>query len=198
MGRRKGPSLTREEVVEAAIACVRAEGPEALGISRVARQLGIQPPSLYNHVGSLDDLATAVLVEGNRRLLETLDEAVAGVRDPVAMLRALAWGVRGWALQNANLYALMSRIAPPNSDPEFAPLLERLLAVFGHPLAELGVGDDQRVHAIRSLRATLHGFLVLQIAGQFQLAEDPEESFRWAIEALLWSLDHRRRPLAPE
>lgn len=39
----KEKSLTQRDVVEAAIACVEAEGEAALGVNRVARELGITP-----------------------------------------------------------------------------------------------------------------------------------------------------------
>src|SRR6188768_3273745 len=50
------PQLTREAVVAAAIAIADAEGLEAASMRRVAQRLGVDPMSLYNHVGDKDDL----------------------------------------------------------------------------------------------------------------------------------------------
>ena len=55
------PALDRAAVVAAGLALVQEEGADALGINRLARKLGIKPPSLYNHVKSGEDLANRIL-----------------------------------------------------------------------------------------------------------------------------------------
>ena len=183
MGRRRTVDL--DQVVAAAIAVVAEEGPDALGVSRVARALGIQPPSLYNHVGKGDALARAVVIEGNRQLLGVLKEAARAEDGAADQLRALARASRGWARENPGLYTVMARTPPENDHPGFRPVLDDVLDLFGRPLGRLGVPRAVRVHAIRGLRAAIHGFLLLETSGQFALAEDPEESFRRLVEALI-------------
>jgi len=189
LARRRGKSLDRQRVVEAAIACVEAEGPEALGVSRVARELGIKPPSLYNHIGKGDALARAVVVEANRRLLVVLEDAVRCVVDPREQVRVIAGSIRRWARENPGLYAVTARVTPDNEHPEFAPILQEMLELIGRPLTQLGVTGDDTIHAIRGLRAAMHGFLLLENSGQFALAEDSAESFEWLIEAILRGLE---------
>jgi AcrR family transcriptional regulator len=57
--------LTRERIVETAAALVDAEGLDAVSVRRLATELGVQGPSLYNHVGTkaeiLDAVADAVI-----------------------------------------------------------------------------------------------------------------------------------------
>ena len=189
MGRRKGPALTRADVIAAAIRCVEAEGPDALGVSRVARELGIQPPSIYNHVGKGDALAWAVVIEANRILLASLESAVEGLSEPEAQLRALAHGTRSWAIEHKGLYELMGRVQPDNDDPDFWPTMRRTIGLFARPLAALGVAESDAIHAIRGFRSAMHGFLLLEASGQFQLADRPEDSYRWLVEALIRGLD---------
>lgn len=184
MGRRPGPGLTRDHVVAAALRLVEEEGVEALGVSRVARSLGIKPPSLYNHVGKGDALARAVALEGTRGLLAAYRSAD-DTGGPLDRLRALVWATRRWALENPALYALMARVPPDNEAEDAGPVIRSILAQFAEPLSQLGVPDAETVHAIRGLRASVHGFLLLETSHQFGLAEDPEESFRWMVDALL-------------
>lgn len=64
MGRpTKENSLSRQDVIVAAIACVDREGASALGVSRVARELGIKPPAIYKHLESGAALQKAVVLE---------------------------------------------------------------------------------------------------------------------------------------
>jgi AcrR family transcriptional regulator len=59
--------LTRQRIVETASALVDAEGLEAVSVRRLATELGVQGPSLYNHFATkaeiLDAVADAVIAQ---------------------------------------------------------------------------------------------------------------------------------------
>ncbi|HEY6647645.1 MAG TPA: TetR/AcrR family transcriptional regulator C-terminal domain-containing protein [Mycobacterium sp.] len=65
MGRPPHPLLSRDRIVDTALAVVDSEGLEAMSTRRLAAELGVTGPSLYNHVGTkeelLDDVVDAVL-----------------------------------------------------------------------------------------------------------------------------------------
>jgi len=65
VGRPPHPLLSRDRIVSAALALVDSEGLEAVSTRRLAAELGVKGPSLYNHVGTkeelLDDVVDAVL-----------------------------------------------------------------------------------------------------------------------------------------
>jgi len=61
MPRPRTPLLSREGIVAAALALVDAEGLEALSTRRLAAELGVSGPSLYNHVATKDELIDAVV-----------------------------------------------------------------------------------------------------------------------------------------
>lgn len=63
---RRGRSLSRPEIVAAAITVADAEGPEAISMRRIARELNAGAMSLYWHVASKDELLDLMLdaVEG--------------------------------------------------------------------------------------------------------------------------------------
>ena len=54
-------ALSRDRVVQAAIALIDEAGFEALSARRLAERLGCKPMSLYNHVSSMDDLLDAIV-----------------------------------------------------------------------------------------------------------------------------------------
>jgi AcrR family transcriptional regulator len=60
MARPRQPLLSRERVVQAATALVDAEGLEALTTRRLAAELGVRGPSLYNHFATKADILDAV------------------------------------------------------------------------------------------------------------------------------------------
>ena len=70
--------LTGQTVVDAATAIVETEGTAALTLSRVARELGVKPPSLYNHVARLETLRRDVALRATEDLGTRLGAAAMG------------------------------------------------------------------------------------------------------------------------
>jgi AcrR family transcriptional regulator len=68
VGRPPSPLLSRDRIVSAALVLVDAEGLEALSTRRLAAELGVTGPSLYNHMGTKEEL-----------LDEVVDTVLAGV-----------------------------------------------------------------------------------------------------------------------
>jgi AcrR family transcriptional regulator len=58
--RPREPLLSRERIVEEATRLIDAEGLAAASTRRIARELGVQSPSLYNHFRTKEDLLDAV------------------------------------------------------------------------------------------------------------------------------------------
>ena len=181
--------LTPAAVVDAAVALVEAEGADALQLSQVAKALGVRTPSLYNHVDGLDDLQREVALRATVALGQALGDAVMGRAGRDALL-AVAETFRAWAKEHPGLYALTLQARP--DDEVFAAAgfraTEPVLAV----LRGFDLCDEDSIHAARTLRAALHGFVSLELAGGFGLQTDVEASFRWLIERLVGSLTAAR------
>ena len=60
MPRPKSPLLSRGAIIDAALALIDAEGLAALSTRRLAAELGVSGPSLYNHFPTKEDLLEAV------------------------------------------------------------------------------------------------------------------------------------------
>ncbi len=70
MGRpTKENSLTKQNVIAAAIACLDQEGESALGVNRVARELNIKPPAIYKYLEGNTGLQRAVALTVWRQYL---------------------------------------------------------------------------------------------------------------------------------
>lgn len=60
MARPRKPLLSRDRIVEAAGALVDSEGLDAVSTRRLAAELGVSGPSLYNHFRNKDEILDAV------------------------------------------------------------------------------------------------------------------------------------------
>jgi AcrR family transcriptional regulator len=182
VARRKGFSLARQDLVKAAIQVIEAEGASALGINRVARELGVQPSALYNHVCDGDHLRRSVAIEGHRRLLNLM--VAHAENDPGERLRYGAQLFRQFAQKNKSLYTIMSTTVLDLEDPEFAPLVPQLLAAYSKILQPFGVPQEHLIHSVRSLQAAFFGFVELERLGMFRQPQIIDESYEWLIELM--------------
>lgn len=173
--------LSRQQVVEAAARLVDEEGADALSLTRLATQLGVRTPSLYNHIGGLDDLRRALGLRVADALAEVGRQAAMGKAGLDALI-AVADAFREEVKAHPHTYAY-GQVARPD-DEEWSRrswrAVEPILAI----LAGYGIEGEEAIHAARSLRAAIHGFVMLEIAGGFGLDVDVDESYR-ALVALL-------------
>ncbi|MFI5541843.1 TetR/AcrR family transcriptional regulator [Nocardia sp. NPDC051900] len=125
MARPRRPLLTRDRIIDTAL--VDAEGLAAVSTRRLATELGVQGPTLYNHVRTKDDLIDAVV------------DAVLGEVD-IAMFEGLSaedrdWrsALRDWARSYRTAMAAHPHIVPAlASGPGHRPNALRMAdAVFG-------------------------------------------------------------------
>jgi AcrR family transcriptional regulator len=181
--------LDTEAVVEAAARLADAAGLEALSLSALADRLDVRAPSLYAHVDGLPDLRRRLGARGARELSGAVRSAVAG-RARLDALRALAHTYRAYAREHPGTYAAMQR--PPDEHAgEDALAARELVGVVVAALSGYGLTGDATIHAVRVVRAGLHGFVSLERLGGFQIALSLDETFDHLVEMLHLGLSGR-------
>jgi hypothetical protein len=58
---------------------------------------------------------------------------------------------------------------------------QQLVDVGRTVLAPYRLSEEEAIHAIRSLRSIVHGFISLEMAGGFKMPVDLDASFHWLI-----------------
>jgi AcrR family transcriptional regulator len=163
---RRGRTLSRDEIVSAAIAVADAEGPDAISMRRIARELNAGAMSLYWYVGSKEELLELMLDRV---------EAEIDVPDPSGDWRA-----------DLNLFAHRTRAAltrhrwaaefigsRPPAGPNDVRNLERLLSL----MDGTGVEDDIRlVFGIFNTVATFVMGVVMREAQEIRLQREQERA----------------------
>lgn len=178
--------LSRERVVEISRDLADESGLEKLTLAAVASQAGVKLPSLYKHVGGIDDLRRDLAISAKLELGQLLARAAAGKSSDDAV-RAIAAALRDWAREFPGRYE--STVSAP--DPEDAQDVEASAAavdVMFSALAGYRLDDDAVVDATRMLRATLQGFITIEASGGFGMARSVDDSFETAVAALTLTL----------
>jgi AcrR family transcriptional regulator len=145
--------LSRDEIVRAAIAVADAEGPEAISMRRIARELHAGAMSLYWHVGSKEDLVDAML-----EAMETEVDIPAPSGDWRADLRAFAHSQRAALLRHPWIMDFIGNRPP--SGPNDARQFERMLALI----------DQTGLDTVRTMRVlmTLASYVVGAVVREHQ------------------------------
>jgi AcrR family transcriptional regulator len=179
--------LDEATVVAAAARIADAEGLEAATLSRIASELGVRPPSLYNHVDSHAALMRAVALDSYEEFGDALRDAAVG-RAREDGIRALAVAYRGYAAEHPGRYATTVR-APARDDKEGQDLAMRGLAPIFAVLAGWGIEGDEATHLVRVMRSALHGFVSLEQGGGFGIPLKIDESFDLLVDSLVAAIE---------
>lgn len=183
----KRRQLDRQCVVERAAALADALGNvQNVTLTLLAADLDIRVPSLYNHIANLDDLHDALALYAVQQLLIRLRAASAGQAGSAALL-AVAAAYRRFAQEHRGIYPLTLR-APAPDDSALIALAQELLQMLLLLFASFGIQGEDAIHAVRGLRALLHGFTSLEAVEGFKMPYDLDESYRRLITAYLAGL----------
>ena len=193
MGRpKKEHSLTRHDVIEAAIACLEKEGESALGVNRVARELGIKPPAIYKHLDGNAALQRAVVLTIWRKYLTHCQQQTAGLSEPHELLRAGGNATRNFARNHPALYRVMMRFHLQPTDPDAAALIQDSLGLLKKSLQLYELNDNQLIDVMRMVNAAIYGFISLEQAGLMTLGRSTDASYEVMLDALVVAIEHIR------
>lgn len=160
------PVLSRARAVEIAIAVLDAEGPGAVTMRRVARDMGVPLMSLYRHVRSKDDLEGAVV-----------EALVSGVRP---QSRGDGWdaALRAWAVAYREMVMRHPTAAPLLATRPAAAYRGRADDVEAalHALAVEGLSPAAARVQLRAALVAISAFCNAQAAARRSAEEAPAPS----------------------
>ncbi|GGZ92810.1 TetR/AcrR family transcriptional regulator [Streptomyces echinoruber] len=162
MARPRKPLLSTDRIVKAARDLVDAEGLQALSTRRLAAELGVSGPSLYNHFRTKDELLEAVADSVSAQVdLSMFEDG----RDWRTALRDWAYSYRAALRDHPNIVPVLAR--GPGRRPAALRLAD---AVYG---AMVGAGWPP-AHAT-SIGALMRYFIMGSALGSFAggFVEDP-------------------------
>ena len=165
---RRDRGLSRAEIVRAAIAVADAEGPEAISMRRIARELDAGAMSLYWHVASKEELLDLMLdhIEAEIEVPEPSGDWRADLNSFAHRTRAALKRHR-WAVE-----FIGSR---PPSGPNDVRNLERLLSLID------GTGAENDVRLVFGIFSTVATFVIGAVIREaqevrFQRAQERAEA----------------------
>jgi AcrR family transcriptional regulator len=176
------PKLSDDRVLRSAHGIVEKHGVDSLSMQSVAAALDVTAPALYKRYGDRDAIVRAV----QRRAFATLADALAGKRS----IPELAAAYRTFARKHPFVYEAMFRDAgalePADLEARRAAMAPLFSAIAGL------VPPNDALKAARLLTAFVHGFVEMERLRAFQLGDDVDGAFAYAIDALVQSIQGAR------
>ena len=149
--RRRRRGVTRDQIVDAALAIVETDGVEQLSMRKLAAELGIVPTTIYWHVGAREQLLDAIVERFTERLVAS---AVRG-RTPASRVLCIARQFRDSASEHPNLTVVA------NDRGLNATVSLPLQIALARELTAAGLRGRRASRAMRSIVYAVAGFIVL-------------------------------------
>ncbi|KAA8890680.1 TetR/AcrR family transcriptional regulator [Nocardia colli] len=118
-------TMTTTEITTIALRQMAADGPGAISLRGIAREMGMTARAIYSYFADRDDLITALIGDLSTALADALETARDAVPadDPGARLLAWCTALREWALTNPEGFRLIyGDPVPGYSAPDGAPV----------------------------------------------------------------------------
>lgn len=162
---------TRQEIVDAAWVMVRADGLAALSLRALARDIGMEPQSLYTYFPSKHAIYDAMFAQANADLVEYRSRAQAGASDPMAALRRGTHALVEFATSDPVRHQLLFQRTIPGFEPSEASyaIARKVLDQARANLAAIGITAQADLDLLTAL--------VSGVMNQ-QISNDPGGS-RW-------------------
>jgi AcrR family transcriptional regulator len=160
-----GP-LSRDQVLDAAMEIVRADGADRLTIRGLAAKLGVAVTAIYWHVGDKQALLDGLV----DRIIEQIGEVSVGGRGPEARLASVGRSLRRSLLEQADLVAIVQR------QGRTAALFQPARRVLVRELASAGLQGEEAALAVQAILTLVVGSVLIdrQVARQPAQREEPE------------------------
>lgn len=175
--------LSKDDITEVAVKLANENGLSYLSITTLAEALGIKKPSLYNHMKSIDDVLRDIMIYGWKKVSYELTADITG-KDPRENLRIYATRIYEYSIANPGVFEAMLWYNK-YSDPELLDATEGLYNFFFAQTDSLFITREIANHLLRTYRAFLEGFIMLEIHNAFGNPISIQDSFRISLEVLL-------------
>jgi len=142
-----------QEIKDLAMAQIAADGPDAVSLSGIVREMSMSPAAVYRYFANRDALLADLVVDAYDALADSLVALERGPGSTEEHLDVVLHATRSWALEHPNAYRLVfqtsigsgQELAPERTIPaasrSMAVIVEAIGAVAAGRGAAAGPGD---------------------------------------------------------
>lgn len=181
--RKMNMRVTKAEVIKTASDMADRNGLHHVSLKAIAENLGIRTPSLYNHIGSLDELLREIAHSGMRTMNEKMIRAVIGKTGDSA-LKLVAVEYLNYMIEHPGVYEII-QWASWNGTEETAIIFNDYLSLLKTLICSCGFNPDKTTEILNMVTGMLHGYTTLQLRYAFSNPDKVRKELSEAIDTLL-------------
>ena len=175
--------LSKEEIIQKAVQLVNEKGLSYLSVTTLAEALEIRKPSLYYHVQTIDEVISWLMVYGWKKASDEIVQN-AETENPAESITNYSHLFYKFAKENPGLFEAMLWYNKYQND-ELKEATEGLYNFFFAQTDKLGITREKSNHLLRTYRAFLEGFILLEQHNSFGNPISLEESFDVSLKVLI-------------
>ena len=179
--------LSSETLVEVAWQMMEDEGVESFSMHKLAAHFEVKTGSLYRYYKKTE-LYRAVNAYTEAKLYEAINPPLQADESPSEIIRQITIHYRDFALTHPTTYGLMYTNTIDELRPDFDTGVQAVTP-FQALISNLS-GKANSLSALRGLLALMHGFVMLEIAGQLRREGSLEEAYLYTVDAYIQGISN--------
>lgn len=174
--------LSKEEILQKSIQLVNEKGLNYLSVTTLSESLGIKKPSLYYHAQTVEEIIQWIMIYG-WQFVSTEIVAKSEDEEPETSIKNYARFFYAFAKENPGVFEAMLWYNKYGND-ELKSATEGLYRFFFIQTEKMGINEEDANHLLRTFRAFLEGFILLENHKSFGNPIVIEESFEISLQVL--------------
>lgn len=173
-----GQNATSQQIYQCTLRILEAEGPQAVSMRRVAKEVGVTAMAIYHHFSSREDLLRAVVDSEFEQLVGFFSQSNGKQSFEAEMIHILD-GYVDYALAHPRIFDYIFSVPRPDArrfPDDFrarrSPTLNITADIVSSWMKRGKLKRDDQWEIAMELWAHAHGYLALWRAGRFHLSED--------------------------
>ena len=175
--------VTKAEVIKTASDMADRNGLHNVSLKAIAENLGIRTPSLYNHIGSLDELLREIAHSGMRTMNEKMIRAAIGKTGDSA-LKLVAVEYLNYMIEHPGVYEII-QWANWNGTEETAAIYNEYISLLNAFIIPYNLEIESSREVLNMITGFIHGYTTLQLRYAFSNPERVQHELYNAMDTLL-------------
>ena len=181
--------VTKAAVIQTASDIADKDGLNNVSLKVVAEKLNIRTPSLYNHIGSLDDLLREVAHSGMRAMNERMVQAAIGNIGDVA-IKAVSIEYLNYMIEHPGVYETI-QWATWHGTEETGTIFGNYISLLSTLIRSCNFNPDSTSEILNLLTGILHGYTTLQLRYAFENPDEVRKALVNAVDTVLLGCHHK-------
>ena len=178
--------ISDEKIIKTAAKLSNKIGLDNLSLKKIAKELNIKSPSLYNHFSSLEDIRKKLMIYGWKNVEEKMINSTANTSG-YQSLKNMCYEFYNYAINNRGVFSAMLWYNMYDDDESFEATKKLHEAIYKE-VKSLNISEENTKHAIRLMRSFLEGFALLVNNNAFGDSLSIKDSFDISIKILMDSI----------